>query len=113
VAASVELDTARFVADMRRFGAGMERVANTEPARAAANTAGKLRQRLPRRTGRLAGSVHTTDETGGAGVSYGAGVPYARYIDRRTGAVDAATAGAGPAFALACAVATAREVGNV
>ncbi len=113
MAASVELDTARFLADMARFARGMERVANTEPARAATSTAGKLRTRLPRRTGRLAGSVHTTDEHNGAGVSYGAGVPYARYIDRRTGAVDAATAGAGPAFYLACAAATSREVGSV
>ena len=110
----VELDTDRFRADMRELSAGVDRVARDAPRDTAEAVVRELRGTLPRRTGRLAGSVHTvTEGASTTGVSYGAGLPYASYIANRTGAVDDALTGADRDFRDACQDGMAREVSQI
>lgn len=109
----VTVDTSKLTADVKALAAGLDRVARSAPDRAASDVATRLRSRLPRRTGRLVDSVRTVDVTNGTAVSYGTGVPYAAYIDRRTGAVDAALVGADAAFVGACETGAATEVSRI
>ena len=105
----VEVDTDALVADVRRLAAGLARVASEEPADAAERTAGRLREILPRRTGRLASSVSVVRDERGAGVTYGSGVPYARYIDRRTDATSRALSGQDALYVAGCKSGADRE----
>jgi len=98
----VDVDTSR----LESFAKGLDR--NLPPeAKAAARAqaeqvAGRLRQTVPRRTGRLAASVEVVPEDQGAAVSYGTGVPYAAYIEKRSHAAANATEGSDTMFAQAC-----------
>lgn len=98
----VEIDTSDLEADVRRLAAGIERVANDAPRDAAQNVAQSLRADLPVRTGRLVRSVQVVSSTDGAGVSYGSGIPYADYIEKRTGAAAHAVGSADSAFVRDC-----------
>lgn len=101
--AGVELDWSELERDMATLASGLGRIAATVPRSSAERVAARLRAGLPVRSGRLRGSVHIVSDTRSAGVSYGAGVPYANYIDHRTGAVDDACAGAETEFETVCA----------
>jgi bacteriophage HK97-gp10 putative tail-component len=50
-------------------------------ARVAEETGGRLSGELPRRTGHLAGTVSARPARGAASLSYGEGVPYARFVE--------------------------------
>jgi hypothetical protein len=111
VSASVEVDARKFVAGVRQLAAGITDAAPTAARKAAEATADGIRSRLPVRTGRLASSVQVVaDSDGGFGVSYGAGVSYARPVAARTGAVGAGIAGIPDAFARDCNTVADRQV---
>jgi hypothetical protein len=86
----VEVDTSKLARYIGRLAAGLEtggpRVAQT----AAERTASEIENGVPVLTGRLRASVTVVDVGDGYGVSYGAGVPYARKIERRDHTVSAA-----------------------
>jgi hypothetical protein len=95
---SVELDTRELEAGVSQLVAGIRRKVTPAAAGTANTVAGRLRSALPRRTGRLQSSVSVTALHDGAEVHYGAGVPYASYIDGRTGATDSALLGCQATF---------------
>lgn len=109
----VELDTAALERAGRSLAAGIERNALDAAADSAEHTAGKLRGILPVRSGRLKGSVKVLRGSKDAAVSYGSGVPYAGYIDRRTDATDRAVEGADDDFRRRCETVADREARKV
>jgi hypothetical protein len=107
----VQVDTRQFDKGVRQLAAGIADAAPGTAQRAANEVANRLRSRLPRRTGRLVGSVAVLpDGDGGYGVSYGAGVAYARPVAARTGAVADAIAGVPDAFGRDATAAAEKEV---
>jgi len=88
MSAGVEIDTAAVSAAMARLAAGVESGSRSTALEQAGRTADALRARIPVRSGRLVSTVDTVAVPDGAGVTYGAGLPYARYIARRTGALE-------------------------
>jgi Bacteriophage HK97-gp10, putative tail-component len=106
----VEVDTSRLTRGMRQLAAGLDRTGPRVALTQAARTAGQLRSNLPVRTGRLRASVRTTSIPDGATVSYGAGVPYAHYIEGRTHAAEHAVSGADAQFYAAMFTAARNEV---
>jgi hypothetical protein len=105
----VEVDTSGLERALRGFAGDLERAAPAAGMTQAVAVADRLRVRIPVRTGRLRRSVAVVRHPDGGAVSYGAGLPYARYIDRRTGATAAATAGAGRDFHAECENVAAHE----
>jgi hypothetical protein len=113
-AAKVEVDTRALVAGVRKLAAGVVDAAPTTARKAAETVATNIRSGLPVRTGRLAGSVAVvTDPEGGYGVSYGAGVSYARPVAARTGAVGAGIAGVPDEFARDCKTVAERQISRL
>lgn len=90
----VEVDTSQLQRAMAQLAARLD-AGGTAAARAQAeNTAGRVRQNVPRRTGRLAATVQTTPDGDGWAVTYGGGLPYANYIDHRSHATERGLDGA-------------------
>ena len=111
---TVEVDTRALVAGVRKLVDGVTDNGPTAARKAAETVAANIRAGLPVRTGRLAGSVAVvTDPEGGYGVSYGAGVSYARPVAARTGAVAAGIQGVPEAFARDCRTVAERQVGRL
>lgn len=106
----VVVDTSKLARAVIRLERGIDQGAPVAAQRTATTVATDLRARVPVRTGRLRASVRTERTADGAQVIYGAGLPYATYIERRTGAVDAATSGADRDFQRACQTVAATEV---
>jgi hypothetical protein len=106
----VEVDTSRLVRAVAGIGRGIGRNGPAAARATATAVASELRAGVPFRTGRLRGSVTVVRNADGAAVSYGAGVPYAAYIDSRTGAVSSAVSGSGRTFTRACEQVAATEV---
>lgn len=103
MSASVEVDARKFVAGVRQLANGITDGAPPTARKAAEAAAEAIRSRTPVRTGRLASSVQVvTDADGGYGVSYGAGVSYARPVAARTRSVAEGIAGIPDAFARDC-----------
>jgi hypothetical protein len=114
VSSKVEVDTRALIAGVRKLAAGVTDAAPTAARKAAQTAATNIRSGLPVRTGRLAGSVVVvTDPEGGYGVSYGAGVTYARPVAARTGAVAAGIQGVPDEFARDCKTAAERTVARL
>lgn len=96
---SVEIDTSALTRGMARLSDGLTS-SGTAGARAQAEqTAGKVRGRVPRRTGRLAATVTVVGDRDGWGVTYGGSLPYADYIEHRSNAVADGIDGADESFA--------------
>jgi Bacteriophage HK97-gp10, putative tail-component len=112
-ATRIEVDDTKFRYDVNRLQAGIRNVARDTPKDNAEEVARRLRALVPVRTGRLRASVDVVDVYGGAGVTYGSGLPYATYIDHRTGCVDDATQGVERRYADDCERAAAREVSKL
>lgn len=92
--ASVEVDWTAVTKGVAQLVDGIESGSLSAAGAEAARTADQIRARLPVRTGALAASVGVVVEAAGAGVTYGAGLRYARIVAARTGAVgDAVAAG--------------------
>lgn len=114
MAASVTVDTAQLQRDTRRLVDGIRSGADTGARRQANETASRVSRNVPRRTGRLASTVGVVGEAGGGyGVTYGGDLPYANYIEHRSGAVAAGVEGAELTFTSAMAAVAAREVGRL
>ena len=95
---AVEIDWAPVTRAVAGMAAGIESGSARVAAQVAADTATAIRDRVPVRTGRLAATVGTVPTPDGAAVTYGGGLPYARYIEHRTGAVADGAAGAAERF---------------
>ena len=91
--AQVEVDTKALVAGLRKLSDGIAEGVPPTALKAAEQVAQNIRSRTPVRTGRLVGSIAVTTERDGYGVVYGAGVPYARPVAARSGAVGDGIAG--------------------
>lgn len=89
--------------------AGTREVGMTEASR----TAAQIRSAVPKRTGRLASTVHPTRVDGGGAVSYGGQLPYAAYIEKRSHAVANAVGPAGPRYERAMRDAAEHEVSRI
>jgi hypothetical protein len=76
-------------------------------------TANRIRAGVPVRSGRLRSTVHAVPAPHGGAVTYGGNLPYARYIERRTHAVENGTASGAVEFRAAMTVAAAREVNRL
>jgi hypothetical protein len=109
----VEVDTSDLERGVRQLAAGLGGTGRTVGTAQASVVAGTLRSLIPRRTGRLVTTVTVQSVTDGAEVHYGGGLPYAAYIDHRTGATDTATAGAEASFAAAMYAAGAVQVNRL
>jgi hypothetical protein len=110
---SVEVDDSDLARDLARFRAGIDAHAEAVGQAQAATTAAEIRAEVPRRSGRLASTVHSVRVDGGGAVSYGAALPYARYIERRTGIVAAASARGAARYRTACQTAAEQEARKV
>jgi Bacteriophage HK97-gp10, putative tail-component len=87
VSERVTFDTDQLDRDMRRLTDGIRAGAQSAARRQANETAGRISSRVPRRTGRLAGTVGVEGDGDAYAVTYGGGLPYADYIEGRSGAV--------------------------
>ena len=87
---------------LRRALAQLTRGIDTGAERAgmdqATDTANAIRGNVPRRSGRLAATVRPVRTDGGGAVTYGGTLPYARYIEGRSHAVERGVAGAPSRF---------------
>src|SRR5262245_3783466 len=72
---------AELAAGTRKLAGEIEQEAPRAFATAARSVAADVSAAVPRRTGRLAGSVNARPIDGGASVSMGDGVPYAQYVE--------------------------------
>lgn len=79
----------------------------------ARHTASKVKSGVPVLTGRLAATVKPSKIVGGAAVSYGGTLPYARKIERRSHAVQDGIEGAQAEFIARMTVAAEREVNSL
>lgn len=109
----VDIDTSKLERDMRRLAAGLDTAATAGAQRQATQTAGAIRSGVPRRSGRLAGTVKAAPDGDGWAVTYGGGLPYARYIEHRAHAVEHGLTGADTMFVTAMRAAVATEVGRI
>jgi Bacteriophage HK97-gp10, putative tail-component len=101
VAGSVEVDTRQLEKAGRQLAKGLEEGGQAGARSQAERTATAVRNGVPRRTGRLAATVAVVTESGGYGVTYGGGLPYAGYIEKRSNAVADGIEGADTEFAAA------------
>lgn len=106
----VEVDTRELEAGIRQLGRGLDAAGPRVASSTASSVASRLRGMVPVRTGRLRNTVTVSRLDAGAAVRYGGGLPYAGYIDGRTGATERATQGAPAAFHTAMTAAAATEV---
>lgn len=111
--ARVEVDTRALVAGVRKLADGVADGAPSAARKAAEDTAAKVKALTPVRTGRLASSVGVEAENDGWGVTYGAGVSYARPVAARTRNVADGIAGAADAFARDCKTVAERQVARL
>jgi Bacteriophage HK97-gp10, putative tail-component len=107
---TVELDTRELDAGLAQLLRGIDGGLEPAAARSANSVAARLRARVPVRSGRLRATVRAETSGDGATVHYGGGLPYAGYIDGRTGATDDALDGAARTFYGAMHELAAREV---
>jgi hypothetical protein len=113
VSSRVEVDTRELDAGLRQLVTGVSRGIGPVAGRTAQQVAGRVRALVPVRTGRLRRTV-TSEQVGPtATVHYGGGLPYAHYIDGRTGATTRGTEGAGRTFYAGCWALGATEVGRL
>jgi hypothetical protein len=96
---TVELDTRALEAGMRELARRLDAAAEPAAMRQAQQTASRLRDLVPKRSGRLAATVSSSAVNDGAQVHYGGSLPYASYIDGRTDCVARCQVGAETAFA--------------
>lgn len=99
--AGVEIDTRELIAAVHRLAGALDAGGKSGAQTEAERTAAAIARNVPRRTGRLAATVATVAERDGYAVTYGGGLPYAGYIENRTGAVADATADADRSFVAA------------
>jgi hypothetical protein len=83
----VHLDDSDLRRALQQLSAGIGRRSERTGYTQAVSTASRIRGRVPVRTGRLAATVHAGPSSGGGSVTYGGGLPYARYIEKRSHAV--------------------------
>lgn len=76
---NVTVDTSDLVAAMRKLDAQADRIARDETSREANDVAGRTRDTVPHRSGRLASSTHAS--TAGAGANVSMNTPYAGWIE--------------------------------
>lgn len=102
---------------LRRAVAQLARGIDDGAARAgmdqATDTARQIRDNVPRRSGRLAATVHPVRTDGGGAVTYGGSLPYARYIEGRTHAVRDGVQGADREFVRACERVAEKEANRI
>jgi Bacteriophage HK97-gp10, putative tail-component len=72
---------AELAAGARKLAGNIEQAVPPAFQSVADHAAGSVRGRLPRRTGRLAASVHADQTAHGADLSMGEGVPYAQFVE--------------------------------
>jgi Bacteriophage HK97-gp10, putative tail-component len=65
----------------KELASNIDRAAKKELERVAEDAAGSVRGQVPRRTGRLAGTVSAQPAGDAVSLSMGAGVPYARFVE--------------------------------
>lgn len=106
----VELDTSDLVRGMHQLARGLERAGGRVGQQQASRTASDIRAGTPVLTGRLRASVTVVTERDGAAVTYGAGLPYADYIEGRVGMVEDALDDAPDEFERAMTLAAETEV---
>lgn len=96
--ARVDLDWSEVHAGCRHLVDGIESGSLRAARDVATETADAIRSRVPVLTGALAATVEVVDDSQGAAVAYGGDLPYAGYIERRSGAVAQGVAGAAERF---------------
>lgn len=111
--AAVEVDTAALARAARQLADGLGSAGPATARRQAEETASKISPRVPRRTGTLASTVGVQPDGDGWAVTYGGGLPYAAYIERRTGVVADGVDGAAEAFRAACVKAAQQVAGSL
>lgn len=79
---TISVDTASLVRGTRQITIGLRIAATTVPLEQAKRTSGKIAENTPVLTGRLRKTVRPVKVPGGAGVTYGGTLPYARKIER-------------------------------
>lgn len=85
--ARVEVDLSKLTRYVDALGDALERDGLDAAQRSAEQCAREIEGQVPVLTGRLRSSVTVAGLGDGYGVSYGAGVPYARKIERRDSTV--------------------------
>ena len=109
----VEVDTRDLDAGCKQLTRGIERGMGPVAGRTARQVAQKLRPLVPVRTGRLRNTV-MAEQSGNVGtVHYGGRLPYAGYIDGRTGATVQALEGAPDDFYGAMRTLGAEQIGRL
>lgn len=113
VSAGVDIDYSDVTRGMAQLSAALPHDAAKVGLAYANVTAGRIRSRVPHRSGRLAGTVRAVAEPAGAAVTYGGGLPYAGYIEGRSHAVAGGLAGAQTGYYTAMFTAAKTEVGRL
>jgi hypothetical protein len=109
----VEVDYSDVQRAIPKLLAAIDGGARKGEAATAQRVATDLRSAIPKRTGRLARTIAVTSDGDGAAVHYGGALPYANYIDHRTGAVDQAVSGSDAAFGAAMTTAAQAAVRTI
>jgi hypothetical protein len=109
----VEVDDTDLLRALAQFGRGIESQVDRVGFGQASTTAADIRERVPVRSGRLAATVRPVRDAQGGAVTYGGALPYARYIERRTGAVAAAVAAGTARFPRDCEAAAETEARRI
>jgi len=94
VTARVDIDWSPVQTGIAHLVDGIEQGSRDAAQDQASRTADALRAATPVLSGTLASTIGVTVEPDGAGVTYGAGLPYANYIANKSGNVETATADA-------------------
>lgn len=113
MARKVIVDTSHLTRDTRQLAAGLSAGGLTASYNQSVQTAGKVRDVTPVRTGLLRSTVAAVKVTGGYGVAYGGGLKYAGPMNNRFKVVRRGTRGSRVAFYRALQALAEREVAKV
>lgn len=108
--AGIEVDWSDVQRGVAHLVDGLDEGAKRTAREAAVRTAAAVRPRVPMLTGRLRSTVEVVDVPDGAGVTYGGGLPYATYIEHRSGAVEDGVAATSDDYGRAAVEMARREV---
>jgi hypothetical protein len=108
-----EVDDSALIQALARLSARIEAAVDRVGMDEASRTATQIRDTVPKRSGRLAATVHPVRINNGGAVSYGGSLPYAAYIEKRTGTVAGAVRTAGPHYVRAMQAAAETETRRI
>lgn len=110
---SVDVDASAVHRGMAKLAGDLPTVAQKAALDEAKRVRARIVPNVPRRSGRLVSTVDVVTIPDGAAVSYGGGLPYAAYIERRSHAVARGVVGAADEYHRAAVTAAEQLIGSL